>query len=53
MTQVAMKQKLHCKTKITKKYVNEGEFAGICKKSVDEILIIYMHLKGTLGPVFN
>ena len=41
MTQVAMKQELCCKQKITKKYINEGEFAGVCKNSVDKILIIY------------
>ena len=41
MTQVAMKQELCCKQKITKKNINEDEFAGVCKSSVDNILIIY------------
>ena len=48
MMQVAMKQELCCMQKITKKNINEGEFAGVCKNSVDKILIIYqMYVKDT------
>lgn len=43
-----MKQELCCMQKITKKNINEGEFAGVCKNSVDKILIIYqMYVKDT------
>ena len=35
MMQVAMEQELCCKQKITKEYINEGEFAGVCKNSIE------------------